>query len=340
MNEPAATRTSAVAYLHSGPIDRPDAFVDVEIDVPPPQSHDLLVDVRAVSVNPVDVKVRASSDPHGTPKVLGYDAAGVVAAVGSDVTSFRTGDAVYYAGSIARSGTDAGLHLVDERIVGHKPASLDFAEAAALPLTTITAWEALFDKLGLGHESAGTLLVMGGAGGVGSMVIQLARQLTELTIVATASRPESARWAREFGAHQVVDHHHLVEEVGALVPGGVDHIFTPFSAGNVESFAEVLKPRGAVVAIDEPTDLDVSPLKSKSQTWHWELMFSRPLHEPESIYQHQLLDEVAGLIDRGRLRTTLTTRLRPLDASTLTAAHRQVESSKTIGKVVIEIASQ
>jgi NADPH:quinone reductase len=328
-----ATSTPAVGFLQPG---APDVLVDLEIDVPAPEGHDLLVDVRAVSVNPADVKVRAAVDPGGTPKVLGYDAAGVVLAGGEAVTAYAPGDEVYYAGSISRPGSNAGVQLVDERIVGRKPASLDFAAAAALPLTAITAWETVFDRLGLQRESTGTLLVMAAAGGVGSMVVQLARQLTGLTVIGTASRPESAAWAREMGAHHVVNHHHLREELNEVAPDGVEHIFTPFSAGNVETFAAVLKPRGAVVAIDEPEGLDLLPLKEKSQTWHWELMFTRPLFEPESTYQRELLDEVARLVDAGVLRSTVTTRLSPIDAATLAEAHRRVESSATIGKVVVE----
>jgi len=333
-----ATRTHAVAYLHSRPIDAPDALVDVEVDVPAPGPHDLLVEVRAVSVNPVDVKVRASADPGGTPKVLGYDAAGVVVATGDAVTAFSVGDEVYYAGSIARPGSDAKLQLVDERITGRKPKSLDFAGAAALPLTTITAWETLFDKLRLTTESRGTLLVMAAAGGVGSMVVQLARRLTQLTVIGTASRPESVAWVREMGAHHVVNHHHLREELREVAPSGVDAIFSPFSAGNIETYAEVLRPRGEIVAIDEPEGLDLLPLKDKSQTWHWEFMFTRPLFEPESTYQRKLLDEVARLVDEGVLRTTLTNRMRPLNAETLRAAHRQLESSASVGKLVLDVS--
>jgi NADPH:quinone reductase len=331
----AATRTRAVAYLHSGPIDASDALVDIEIDVPAPGPHDLLVEVRAVSVNPVDVKVRAGVDPGGAPKVLGFDAAGVVVGTGDAVTSFSVGDEVYYAGSISRPGSNAGLQLVDERITGHKPASLGFAEAAALPLTTITAWEALFDHLRLGPDSRGTLLVMAAAGGVGSMAVQLARRLTGVTVIGTASRPESTRWVEDMGAHHVVNHHHLREEIRDAAPGGVDAILSPFSAGNVETYAEILRPRGEVVAIDEPEGLDLLPLKSKSQTWHWEFMFTRPLHEPESTYQRQLLDRVARLVDDGVVRSTMSVRLGPLNAETLRAAHRQLETSASIGKTVI-----
>ncbi|NHC15022.1 zinc-binding alcohol dehydrogenase family protein [Motilibacter deserti] len=329
------TTTKAVAYLHNGPIDAPDALIDVELEVQPPGPHDLLVEVRAVSVNPVDVKVRASSDPAGTPKVLGYDAAGVVVAVGAQVSAYAVGDEVYYAGDISRPGTNARLHLVDERVVGHKPRTLDFAEAAALPLTSITAWEVLFDRLGLDSGSTGTLLVVGAAGGVGSMVLQLARELPGVRVIAAASRPESVEWVRALGADEVVNSRDFVDEVKALAPSGVDWVFSAFSAGNAEKFAEVLKVRGEVVAIDDPVGLDLMPLKPKSQTWHWELMFTRPLFEPASAYQHQLLDEVARLVDEGVVRTTMTTRLSPIGAETLKQAHRQVESSTTVGKVVI-----
>jgi len=329
------TRTHAVACFPAGDVDAPAALIDIETDVEEPGPRDLLVDVRAVSVNPVDVKVLAGADPGGAPKVLGWDAAGVVVAVGSEVSFFHVGDDVYYAGSIGRSGSNADLHLVDERIVGHKPATLTFAEAAALPLTTITAWETLFDRLALTADSEGTLLVMGAAGGTGSMVVQLARQLTKVTVIGTASRPESRAWARELGVHHVVDHHDLVDAVNRVAPSGVDHVFTPFSAGKIESFAELLRPRGAVVAIDDPPNLDLLPLKSKSITWHWEFMFSRPLDEPESIYQHELLERVSTLVDDGILRSTLSTSMDGLTAATVTEAHRLVESSATIGKVVI-----
>ena len=332
-----ATRTRAVAYLHNGPIDASDALIDIDLDVPAPGPHDLLVEVRAVSVNPVDVKVRAGVDPAGEPKVLGFDAAGVVVGTGDAVTAFSVGDEVHYAGSIARPGSNAALQLVDERITGHKPTSLGFAEAAALPLTTITAWEALFDHLRLGPESRGSLVVMAAAGGVGSIAVQLARRLTGVTVIGTASRPESTRWAEDMGAHHVVNHHHLREEIQKVAPDGVDAILSPFSAGNVETFAEILRPRGEVVAFDEPEGLDILPLKSKSQTWHWEFMFSRPLHEPESTYQGEVLEKVARLVDDRVLRTTISDRLGPLNAETLREAHRRLESSTTIGKTVLTV---
>jgi NADPH:quinone reductase-like Zn-dependent oxidoreductase len=291
----------AVGYRASLPISDPDSLVDVELPIPVPAPHDLLVRVAAVSVNPVDTKVRRGVDPGGELKVLGYDAAGVVEAVGAAVSWFAVGDEVYYAGSIGRPGTNSAFHLVDERIVGHKPASLDFAEAAALPLTTITAWEALFDRFRLGKDSVGTLLVLGAAGGVGSMVVQLVRTLTRLTVVGTASRDKSRSWVLELGAHHAVSHR------GDLV-------------ANVR---------------DEPEGLDLLPLKRKSLTWHWEMMFTRPLFAPEDSAQHELLEAAARLVDNGQLRTTLSERLEPITASTLRQAHELVESRAMTGKVVI-----
>ncbi|HEY0574817.1 MAG TPA: zinc-binding alcohol dehydrogenase family protein [Pseudonocardia sp.] len=326
----------AVGYRASLPISDPASLLDVELPVPTPGPHDLLVRVEAVSVNPVDTKVRKGVDPAGELKVLGYDAAGVVVAVGAEVSRFAVSDEVYYAGSIGRPGTNSALHLVDERIAGHKPTSLDFAEAAALPLTTITAWESLFDRFRLGKDSTGTLLVMGAAGGVGSMIIQLARALTGVTVIGTASREESRAWVTELGAHHVVGHRgDLVAAVRAVVPAGVDYIFSPFSEGNVATYAELLRPGGEVTAIDEPEGLDLLPLKDKSLTWHWELMFTRPLFAPEDPAQHELLESAAHLVDSGVLRSTVAQRLEPISANTLRRAHELVESGAMIGKVVV-----
>jgi NADPH:quinone reductase len=322
----------AVGYRKNLPISDPESLLDLELPVPVPGEHDLLVRVEAVSVNPVDVKVRAGSDPGGEPKILGYDAAGVVVAVGGAVTLFRPGDEVWYAGSIARSGTDAQFHLVDERIAGPKPASLDFAEAAALPLTTLTAWEALFDRLRLDSTSSGTLLVLGAAGGVGSILVQLARRLTDLEIIGTASRPESRRYVLDRGAHRVVNHH---DDLAAALPGGVDYVFSPHSKSMIETFAQILRPYGAVVAIDEPAGLDLRPLKSKSITWHWELMFTRALYDPASTAQHDILRQAAELVDKGVLHTTMTERIDGIDAERLRRAHALVEQGSSIGKTVL-----
>ena len=332
----AMTRTTtAIAALHPGAVDDTSSFAEITIDVADPGPHDLLVEVRAVSVNPVDVKTRAGFAQDEAPKVLGYDAAGVVTGTGGEVTGFKVGDEVYYAGSIALPGTNSQLHLVDERLVGHKPTTLSFAEAAALPLTSIAAWEALFDHLGLTANDSGSLLVVAGAGGVGSMVIQLARARTKVAVLATGGRPESSQFALDMGAHHIVDRHNLVGDVRGLAPDGVDWIFSPFSDGNVENYAEMLRPGGAVVAIDDPEALDVTPMKPKSLSWHWEFMFTRPLHAPEDTYQRDLLNELASLVDAGKVRSTMTTHLHPFNVDTLREAHRQVESSGSIGKVVI-----
>ncbi|HEY0120014.1 MAG TPA: zinc-binding alcohol dehydrogenase family protein [Cellulomonas sp.] len=330
----------AVGYDRNLPIDDPRSLLDIRVPRPELRPHDLLVEVRAVSVNPVDVKQRASAQPGAGPRVLGFDAAGVVVEVGPEVTLFRPGDEVFYAGQIDRPGTDSALHAVDERIVGRKPTSLDFADAAALPLTSLTAWEGLFDKLGLTDASTGTLLVVGGAGGVGSMVIQLARAIApRVRVVATASRGESESWVRGLGAHDVVDHHgDLVGQTKAIEPAGIRWIFSTHSHGQLEAFVDLLRPFGQVVAIDDPSELDVVPLKSKALSWHWEFMFARSLHQaPDMVEQHRILGRVADLVDEGRVRTTRTTTLNPIDAEQLREAHRLVETGGTIGKVVVAV---
>ncbi|PZS30867.1 MAG: zinc-binding alcohol dehydrogenase family protein [Pseudonocardiales bacterium] len=325
-----------VAYRSSLPISERESLVDVEAPVPIPGPRDLLVRVHAVSVNPVDVKQRQSSDPGGEPTVLGWDAAGVVEAIGAEVTLFEVGDEVYYAGAIDRPGTNSQLHAVDERIVGPKPTTLTFSEAAALPLTSIVAWEALFDRFALTAKSTGTLLVMGAAGGAGSMAVQLAAARTDMTIVGTASDPESQSWVRELGADQVIDHHDLVANVKAVAPAGVGYVFSTHSADNVGAFAEILNPGGEVVAIDDPEALDLLPLKSKSISWHWELMFTRSLFRTDDmVRQHELLSEVAKLVDAGTVRTTMTIELEPFDAATMRHAHELLESGHTRGKVVV-----
>jgi zinc-binding alcohol dehydrogenase family protein len=326
----------AVGYRKPLPVSDPASLEDLEVPVPTPGPRDLLVRVEAVSVNPVDVKTRASADSGGESRILGYDAAGTVVATGSDVQLFAPGDEVYYAGTIDRPGTDAQFHVVDERLVGHKPRTLSFAEAAALPLTTITAWESLFDRFRLNPESSGVLLVLGAAGGVGSMVTQLARALTRVVIIGTASRPESQQWVRDLGAHHVIDHHGLVDGVRGITPDGVTHVFSTHTAGTIEDFAEILRPYGAVVAIDDPQGLDIYPLKNKSISFSWEFMFTRPLYKPVDLAeQHELLDGVAGLVDEGTIRTTATQELGPINAATLREAHSLVEQGRTTGKVVV-----
>jgi NADPH:quinone reductase len=331
-----AEKMRAVGYRKPLPIADPASLEDLEVPVPEPGPRDLLVRVEAVSVNPVDVKVRASTDPGREPKILGWDAAGVVEAAGADVTLFAPGDEVYYAGSIDRPGTDAQLHVVDERIVGHKPRGLTFAQAAALPLTTITAWETLFDRFRLTPESSGVLVVLGAAGGVGSMITQLARALTRMVVIGTASRPESQQWVLDHGAHHVVDHHDLVQGVLGIAPDGVTHVFSTHTAGSIEAFAEILQPGGAITAIDDPEGLDVVPLKSKSLSFHWEFMFTRPLFQTmDLVEQHNLLDRVAEMVSEGTVQTTLARELGPINAATLREAHAMVEEGRMVGKVVV-----
>ncbi|OZC82767.1 NADPH:quinone reductase [Rhodococcus sp. 06-418-5] len=333
---------TAVAYTRSLPIDDPASLTDVVVDVPAVRPRDLLVEVRAVSVNPVDVKVRAGNDPQGEPKVLGFDAAGVVRAVGADVTMFAPGDEVYYAGDIGRPGTDSQFHAVDERIVAKKPTTLDFAQAAALPLTVITAWEGLFDKLRITAETTGTLLMVGATGGVGSVVLQLLRTLVPgVRAIATAAGEDAVEWVRSLGAAEVVDHHRdLRDEVRRVAPDGIDYVFTAHSAGQVEIYADLLTPFGQIVAIDDPETLDVLPLKTKAISWHWEFMFARPMHETtDLIRQHELLTRVAELVDAGSVRTTATTLLSPIDAEQLREAHRLLETGHVRGKVVVAARS-
>jgi len=332
----------AVAYRHSLPIDDPQSLLDVELPDPVVQGRDLLVKVEAVSVNPVDTKIRKRVDPQGADKVLGWDAAGTVVAVGADVTLFKPGDAVYYAGAIDRSGSNAALQLVDERVVGRKPATLDFAQSAALPLTTITAWELLFDRLGVPRGStprSGVVLVVGGAGGVGSMAIQLARRLTNFIVVATASRDDSRAWASDMGAHHVVDHRvDLAAAVKAVAPQGVDYVLSlTHTEQHFPALVELLKPQGKLGLIDDPaTPLDIGLMKSKSLSLHWEFMYTRSLHHTEDMQaQHRTLNEASDLVDAGVLRTTLRENLGAINATNLRRAHAQLESATTIGKLVL-----
>ncbi|HEY0329232.1 MAG TPA: zinc-binding alcohol dehydrogenase family protein [Rhodopseudomonas sp.] len=333
----------AVGYKNSLPIDHTESLLDVEIPTPTPSGRDLRVAVRAVSVNPVDTKVRKrAAPPAGEPKILGYDAAGIVDAVGPEVTLFKPGDEVWYAGSVVRPGTNSEFHLVDERIVGHKPKSLSFAQAAALPLTSITAWELLFDRLGVAPGKSfdpRTLLIVGGAGGVGSILIQLARRLTGLTVVATASRPQTQKWCLELGAHDVVDHSKpLKPQIDALKAPPVSLIAS--LTGTEQHFPaliEILAPQGKIALIDDPATLDALPLKAKSASLHWEAMFARSTYQTtDMIAQHHLLNDVANLIDNGVLRTTLQRSLGTINAANLKKAHALIESGKSVGKVVLE----
>jgi NADPH2:quinone reductase len=334
----------AIAYRQPGPIDRADALIDIELPRPVPTGHDILVAVKAVSVNPVDTKVRAAAAPFegSNERILGWDASGIVEAVGPEVTRFKVGDAVFYAGNIARGGSNAQYHLVDERIVGHKPQSLDWAQSAALPLTGITAWEALFDRLRVQQPVAGgvnAIVIVGGAGGVGSIAIQLARALTDLTVIATASRGETQDWVRELGAHHVIDHRQpLASQVEALGIGAPAFVFsTTHTDRHLGEIAQLIAPQGRFALIDDPESLDIVAFKRKAVSVHWELMFTRPLYDtPDLIEQGILLDKVAGLVDSGKIRTTLTQTLSPINAANLIEAHRQIESATTRGKIVLE----
>jgi len=333
----------AIAYRQRLPLDHAESLIDIEVPNPPaPTGRDLLVRVQAVSVNPVDTKIRANVDPKGADKILGWDAAGTVVAAGPDARLFKAGDTVFYAGAIERSGTNAELHLVDERIVGRKPESLDFAQAAALPLTSITAWEMLFDRLKVPYgkkADAGSVLIVGGAGGVGSIAIQLARRLTGLTVFASASRAETQDWVRQMGAHHIVDHRQpMAPQIKAISPQGVDYVLAlTQTEKHFADLAEALKPQGALSIIDDPkTPLDIGLLKSKSASLHWELMFTRHRFQtPDMIAQHQLLNEVADLVDAGLLRTTMRENLGTINAANLKRAHALLESGRAIGKAVL-----
>ncbi|WP_066342217.1 zinc-binding alcohol dehydrogenase family protein [Azohydromonas lata] len=331
----------AIAYIEHGlPIDDPLALVELELPAPQPGPRDLLVEVRAVSVNPVDTKVRRGAAVQ-QPRVLGWDAAGVVRAVGPQVTLFKPGDEVFYAGSITRPGSNSELHAVDERIVGPKPASLSFAQAAALPLTSITAWELLFDRLGVpeGGGEGQSLLIIGAGGGVGSMLTQLARRLTRLQVIGTASREETRQWVRELGAHEVIDHAQpLTEELRRVGVDAVSHVASlTHTDAHYGQIIEALQPQGRLALIDDPAQLDAVPLKRKSLSLHWELMFTRPMFEtPDMARQHALLQRVAELVDASTLRSTLAEHFGVINAANLRRAHALLESQRARGKVVLE----
>lgn len=333
----------AVGFYKSLPIENDEALVDLDVPVPSPGPHDLLVRIQAVSVNPVDTKVRARVTPApGQPHILGYDAAGVVEAVGAAVARFRPGDPVFYAGDLSRPGTNAERHCVDERIVGLRPGSLSPAEAAAMPLTAITAWEALFDRLDLRRPvpgAASAILIVGGAGGVGSIATQLARQLTDLTVITTASRPETVAWSRALGAHHVVDHGKpLGAEVAALGLGAPGFVFSTTNTDrHLAEIAGLIAPQGRFALIDDPASLDVLPFKRKSVSTHWEFMFTRSMFATADIAeQGRLLDEVAHLVDAGTLKTTFAESFGAISAANLRRAHALIESGRAKGKIVLE----
>ena len=332
----------AIAYQNSGPLEHQDALVDITLETPAATGRDLLVEVHAISVNPVDAKTRRKVSPETeTWKVLGWDAVGRVVAVGETVKNFRVGDEVFYAGSLTRSGANAEFHLVDERIVGLKPKSLTDAEAAALPLTAITAWEMLFDRLDIRRPVPGAapaILIVGGAGGVGSIAIQLVRALTDHSVIATASRPETQAWVRQLGAHYVIDHSiPLAEQVAALEIGAPAFVFsTTETRRHLTEIVELIAPKGRFGLIDDADGVDISGFKRKSVSTHWEFMFTRSMFETADMdEQGKLLNEVAKLIDAGVIRTTLTEVITPISAANLKKAHAVIESGKARGKIVL-----
>jgi zinc-binding alcohol dehydrogenase family protein len=331
-----------IGYYEPRPISDANSLTDIDLPRPVPTGRDLLVEIKAVAVNPVDTKVRLSRPAqNGAPVILGYDAAGVVAEIGPDVTGYAVGDEVYYAGDITRAGTNAEFHLVDERIVGRKPKSLSYSEAAALPLTAITAYEALFDRLKVREpvpSGAKTLLIIGGSGGVGSIAVQLARQLTDMTVIATASRPESQAWVKDLGAHHVLDHSKpmaaQLEALGIDAPG---YVFSTTHTGqHLEDIATLIAPQGRFLLIDDPENVSIAPFKLKAVSIHWEMMFTRSMYQtPDIEAQRNLLSEVADLVDAGRIKTTLSEVIEPINAANLRLAHEKIESNKTIGKIVL-----
>jgi len=332
----------AVAYQKAGPITSPEALVDIELDAPIAEGHDLLVRVQAVSVNPVDTKIRKNVNPENNQwKTLGWDAVGIVEAIGDKVTQFKIGDIVWYAGALNRQGSNSELQLVDERIVGHKPKILEATEAAALPLTAITAWEMLFDRLQVPKTAPAntTILVIGGAGGVGSITIQLLKQLTNLTIIATASRPETKEWVEQLGANYVLDHREpLAPQIKQLGLNAPSYVFsTTQTDQHLSDIVELIAPQGHFGLIDDPEQLDIKPFKSKSVSVHWEFMFTRSMFQTEDMQkQSDLLNEVSKLVDEGKIKTTVTEVLSPINAENLKRVHQQIESGTTKGKIVLQ----
>jgi zinc-binding alcohol dehydrogenase family protein len=326
----------AIGYIQSLPPSDPKSLFDFELPKPAPASHDLLVAVRAVSVNPVDTKVRMRAQgTEAQPKILGFDCAGIVESVGADVTLFKPGDEVFYAGTNTRPGTNSEFHLVDERLVGHKPTLLSFAEAAALPLTSVTAWELLFDRLQvpLGKpQQAGTLLVVGASGGVGSILVQL-------TVIGSASRPETQQWVLKAGAEHVVNHaRKLSAEVRKLGIHNVEYIIgLTHTDEHFDEIVELIAPQGAFALIDDPPVIDVRKLKVKSASIHWESMFTRSTFQTaDMIEQHRILEQISALVDEGLIRTTLGESAGLITAANLRKAHASIESNKSIGKIVLE----
>lgn len=333
----------AIGYFENLPIENPDALVDLDLPAPTASGKDILVQVKAISVNPVDYKIRNRRPAQGeTPEILGWDSAAVVLSVGPDVTAYKPGDEVWYAGDITRPGCNSELHLVDERIVGRKPKTLSFAQAAALPLTSLTAYEMLFDRLKVNDTVPGgakAVLIIGGAGGVGSIAIQLLRALTDITVIATASRPETQAWVKELGAHHVIDHRDpLAAQVDALGIGAPSFVFsTTHSDSYLSEVAALMAPQGRYGFIDDPETFDIAQFKEKSISIHWELMYTRSIFQtPDMVRQRDILNQVADLVDAGKIRTTTQAPAGAITAANLRKAHQQLESGTTIGKITLE----
>ncbi len=332
----------AIGYKECLPINEADSLLDLQVEKPVPGARDVLVEVKAISVNPADTKVRANFPPENDHRVLGFDASGVVTEVGSGVSKFLPGEEVFYAGAFDRPGTNSEFHVVDERIVGHKPKSLRHDESAVMPLTSITAWEILFERLGLseGQGHGETLLIVGGAGGVGSILIQLARKLTNLTVVASASRKETRSWCQKMGAHYVINHHEYMNAQLAEI-GKKPKFIAGLTATeqHFRAYSEIIKPQGHICLIDDPDSkaVDIGLLKPKSVSLHWEFMFTRSLFQtPDMDMQGHLLNRVSTLMDKGELQSTLTKNLGTIDADNLKTAHRMLEAGDSIGKVCLE----
>ncbi|WP_117195460.1 zinc-binding alcohol dehydrogenase family protein [Rhizobium terrae] len=333
----------AVGFNQPQPIIAETSLIDIELPVPEATGRDLLVEIKAVSVNPVDTKVRRSATVEaGQHRILGYDAAGVVQAVGPGVKLFKPGDEVYYAGAINRPGTNAEFHLVDERIAGFKPKTLNFEEAAALPLTAITAYEALFQRMKVQDKVAGAwnaVLVIGGAGGVGSIAIQLLRELSDVTVIGTGSRPETQDWIRELGAHHVLDHSKpMARQLAEMAIGAPAFVFsTTHTENHLKDILEFIAPQGRLCLIDDPQEpMDLRAFKSKALSVHWEMMFARPVWQTaDMIEQHKLLNHVAELVDAQKIRTTLSETIGTINAANLKMAHQMIESNRTRGKIVL-----
>jgi len=324
-----------IGYSRALPASDPLAFEERTAPMPSPRHGELVVRVEAVSVNPVDVKVRSGRDPEGF-RVLGFDAAGTVVAIGDGVTEFVPGDEVFYAGNIAAPGSNQRFHAVESRIVGRKPKNVSFGEAASLPLTALTAWEAVFDRLGITAASEGDLLVVGASGGVGSIMLQLVRERAPKVRLIGTSSAANTEWVRRMGAHDVVDHRgDLAAQIQAIAPQGVSWLFTAHSQHQEALYAKIVAPFGRIVAIDDGSR-DIAPLKAKSIGWLWELMFTDPQHLPESHHQQWILNQVAALVESGAVRPTVTANLGPISAASLRHAHEAIETGRTVGKIVLE----